>query len=277
MIITKISDGFGNQLFMYACGYAVSRHLDTKLMLDTSYLDTNRLRHYELDKLNICYDKMFGVSVCRYYPLKVLCRKIVHAYMKWRYRFLYEKSGVSYDFNTKDIKNNTYLFGYWQSEKYFLSYRDELLKMFTPKYVLSEGCIDYVRQVKACQSVAVHVRRGDYVALGNCLGTEYYDEAIKIINSRITNPVYYIFSDDLSYAKLIFDEKQGTYKYVEYLSDNLSLDDFFIMKECNHIIMANSSFSWWAAWLNNNADKIVICPKIKQWDGDFYPKNWINL
>ena len=277
MIIAKISDGFGNQLFMYACGYTVSKRLHTKLMLDISYLDTNSLRSYELDKLNICFDRKFTVLALKFYPLKVLCRKIAHAYMKLCYKYLYEKSGCGYNDNVRGATNRTYLFGYWQSEKYFSDCRCDLLKMFTPRYELSEGCKYYIEQVRACQSIAIHVRRGDYVALGNCLDTSYYDKAIDIINSQVENPVYYVFSDDLDYAKQIFTHKRGIYKYVEYQSDNLSLDDFFIMKECRHIIMANSSFSWWAAWLKSNADKIVICPKIEQWDGDFYPESWMKL
>lgn len=277
MIITNISGGFGNQLFMYACGYAVAKRLGTKLKLDISYLATDNLRDYELDKLNIRYDSMFSVFFCKYYLLKVICRKLVHAWMKCRYNFFYEKQGYTYDDTIKSVPNNTYLYGYWQTEKYFVDCRKDILKMFTPKYALSKGCKDYIQQVSKCQSVAVHVRRGDYVALGNCLGPEYYDRAVETINSQIQNPIFYVFSDDMEYAKEMFVGKQGTYKYVEYKSDNLTLDDFFIMKECRHIIMANSSFSWWAAWLNDYADKIVVCPKEKQWDGDFYPNNWIKL
>ena len=277
MIIAKISDGFGNQLFMYACGYAMAKRFNTKLMLDVSYLDTNVLRRYELDKLNIYFNRLFSVSDYKFYPLKVLCRKLVHIWMRCCYHFFYEDKGSGYESNIQHLSNNTYLFGYWQSEKYFLNYRSDLLKMFTPKYKLSDGCRDYIKEVGTCQSVALHVRRGDYVELGNCLDVKYYNEAIEKINSQITNPIYYVFSDDLEYAKQMFAEKVGIYKYVEYKSENQTLDDFFIMKECHHIIMANSSFSWWAAWLNNYMDKIVICPRIKQWDGDFYPKDWIKL
>ncbi len=276
MIITRISDGFGNQLFMYACGYATSRRLYAKFMLDISYLDTSSLRHYELDKLNICFDGRFTVSACRFYLLKVICRKIVHVYMKLRYKYIYEKSGCGYN-NINNATDGTYLSGYWQSERYFSDYRCDLLKMLTPRYELSAGCKSYIEQVCTCQSVAVHVRRGDYVVLGNCLDTLYYDKAIDIINSQVNNPIYYVFSDDMDYAKHIFAHKDGIYRYVEYESDNLSLDDFFIMKECHHIVMANSSFSWWAAWLNTHEDKIVVCPKRKQWDNDFYPESWQKI
>lgn len=277
MIITKISDGLGNQLFMYACGYALSKRLNTKLKLDISYLDTSPLRTYELNKLNICFDILFTVDPCRYYLLKVFCRKIMHAWMKCRYSLFKEKYEYKFDSDILNIKDNTYLNGYWQSEKYFKSYRNDLLKMFTPKYELSDGCKNYIHWVHNNNSVAIHVRRGDYVALGICIGNEYYDKAITYIEKKIESPVYYVFSDDLYYAKDMFKDKQGIYNYVKYESSNLGLDDFFIMKECDHIIMANSSFSWWAAWLNNNDDKIVVCPKYEQREGDFYPEEWKQI
>lgn len=277
MIITKISDGFGNQLFMYACGYALSKQLRTKLMLDVSYLDTNSLRSYELNKLSIRYDKLFSVQIFRYYLLKVFFRKLVHACMKFFYKPFYERQIFKYDTSILNVKETTYLFGYWQSEKYFKHFRNDLLKMFTPKYELSEECKSYINQVQACNSVAIHVRRGDYVALGICLSRKYYEEAIDLINRRVKEPIFYVFSDDLEFAKQMFEEKQGLFNFVKYRSTNPSLDDFFIMKECNHIIMANSTYSWWAAWLNNNSDKIVVCPKPKQGKDDFYPDEWVKL
>lgn len=94
MIITKVSDGFGNQLFMYACGYAASKRLNTKLMLDISYLDTSKLRNYELDKLNISYDKIFSTRSMKIYPLKVLFRKIMHGWIRMRYILYKEKNSM---------------------------------------------------------------------------------------------------------------------------------------------------------------------------------------
>ena len=166
MIATKISDGFGNQLFMYACGYAAAQRLNTKLLLDTSFIDTNKLRCYELDKLNIKYDKRFSTEWLKLYPLKVLYRIIVRGWMLSRYTIFKEKKIYHFDLDYPSIQDNTYLYGYWQTEKYFKDCRKDLLQMFTPNYELSSGCKEYINKAHDCNSVAVHVRRGDYVKIG---------------------------------------------------------------------------------------------------------------
>lgn len=276
MIITKISDGFGNQLFMYACGYATSRRLSTKLALDLTYLSTNNLRNYELDKLNTVYDEIFSVDNIQY-PINIAVRKILHLVIRCKYKFFKEKNTYKYDENILNIKQDSYLFGYWQTEKYFKEYREDILKMFTPRYELSQECNSLIEKVKSCKSAAIHVRRGDYVKLGICLDISYYRHAFDILNKKIEGLTYFVFSDDVEYAKKIFKGIKGKFEYVENKSSNSTLDDFFIMKECKHIVMANSSFSWWAAWLNNNPNKIVIHPFDNNKQNDFYPKEWITI
>lgn len=170
------------------------------------------------------------------------------------------------------------MFGYWQTEKYFQYYRNDLLQLLTPKYSLSDGCKSYIRQVQKCNSIAVHIRRGDYVKLGICLDSSYYQKAFEHLEQKIRDITYFIFSDDLNYTKQMFStDKQKKFEYVKYESNNPTLDDFFIMKECKHIIMANSSFSWWAAWLNDSPDKLVVYPKTDLIHTDFYPKEWIMI
>ena len=277
MIITKISDGFGNQLFMYACGYAAAKRLGTKLLLDISYLATNDLRNYELDNLNIKYDSFFSTDWLRYAPLKILYRKAYHAYIKRKYSFFQEKTAYIYDPNVQEIKDNTYLFGYWQSEKYFIDSKSDLIQMFTPNKELSDGCKRYISMVQNCNSVAIHVRQGDYVDLGICLGTTYYDNSIKKMEQETCNVCYFVFSDDIEYAKELFKNQSGRFEYVQYEALNPTIEDFFIMKECKHMIMANSSFSWWAAWLNKNLNKIVIYPGTNLAASDFYPHQWTMI
>lgn len=277
MIITKISGGFGNQLFMYACGYAAAQRLDTGLILDTSFMDTDNLRSYELDKLNIKYDKHFSTEWLKLYPLKVLYRKIIRGTILARYTMFKEKQTYHFDPEYLNIKNDTYLYGYWQTEKYFKDYRKELLQMFTPRYELSSDCKKYINKANCCNSVAVHVRRGDYVKIGICLDKSYYFHAFEYLEQRMKNITYFVFSDDMEYVHQMFKNAQREIVYVQYTSANPTLDDFFIMKACKHIIMANSSFSWWAAWLNNNPDKQVLYPKTSWADSDFYPKEWTMI
>lgn len=277
MIIIKISDGFGNQMFMYAAAYVLAKRLDAKLMLDISYLDTSRLREYELDKLNIVYDKCFSTRCLKFYPLKVMVRRFFHGMIKMKYAFYQEKKQYFYDTNFNEIRDNTYLFGYWQTERYFKAYRKELLQMFTPRYALSEGCKQYIMQVQHCNSVAIHIRRGDYVRLGICLDSSYYHKSFKLIEEKLKSDItYFVFSDDLDFAKSMLEPNyHRKFEFVKYSSNNVTLDDFFIMKSCKHIIMANSSFSWWAAWLNDNPDKIVLYPNSDN-KNDFYPDEWIG-
>ena len=272
MIIIKISDGFGNQLFMYACGYAAAKQLNTKLILDTSYLDTSKLRNYELDKLNICYYKQFSTAWIKPHFLKILYRKLVHLFMRLRYPILYYQPEFS------QVKNNCYLHGNYVTERFFKKYRSDLLQLFTPKYGLSEGCKRYIQQVKSCNSVAVHIRRGDYVKMGNCLDYTYYQKAFEYIGKYVKNTLFFVFSDDLEYAQQMFNRnEQKNIEYIKYVSDNTTIDDFFIMKSCKHIIMANSSFSWWAAWLNENCEKMILYPELKTEKHDIYPKEWIPI
>lgn len=276
MIYAKISDGFGNQLFMYACCYAVARRLNTKLLLDISYIETNNLRSYELDKLNIVYDKIFKTTFLKYYPLKVLYRKLFHCYIRLFKNIYKEKIVKEFDPAVLYLRDETYLSGYWQNENYFKDFRKDLLQMISPRNNVSAGCREWISKVNGCNSVAVHIRRGDYVKLGICLNVEYYKRAVEyIIASRQEAPRFFVFSDDIEYSKIMMSGICDA-EYVQYATIDGTLEDFFIMKECNHIIMANSSYSWWAAWLNDNPFKIVIC-SMDTGSTLSYPEGWVKL
>lgn len=278
MLITTIHGGFGNQLFMYACGYALSRKKGAKLMLDISYLRTQMLRNYELGGLKIKYDRLFDTGRLHSYPLKVMARKVAHAFFRLTHSYYKERRPYIFDKNlfgrgTKDL----FLYGYWQTEKYFADYREELLPMLEPSYTLSADCVALINRIKENErSVAVHVRRGDYVGLGICLGKEYYEKAIAYVSERVPDARFLVFSDDKQYADELFQSLGVDYEMVSYEVVNPTLDDFFVMKACRHDIIANSSFSWWAAWTNTHQQKIVVCPQQKNPD-DFYPESWIRI
>ena len=276
MIITCIHGGLGNQLFMYACGYAAARRLGTELILDASYLDTQTLRDFELNKLNIKYDKLFSTGFLRYYPLKVAYRKAVHTYWKFKYGLIDERSSKIIEEDLFNISDNTFLKGYWATEKYFVECREDILKMISPSYEVSQGCKQFINVVKESNSVSVHVRRGDRVKIEELVDISYFMDAFHIMETHISNPVYYIFSDDIEYSKNLFGSLKGTFVYVEYKTKNSTIEDLMIMKSCKNAIIANSTYSWWGAWLNNNPSKIVVCP-IKPGYEVFYPINWIQI
>lgn len=277
MIVTTIKDGFGNQLFMYACGYALAKKKRTKLALDTTYLATSCLREYELGGLCIKYDKMYSINNRLPYIAKVAIRKMMHTYMKLRYKQYQEKTTWHYETGLSNIKSACRLLGYWQSEKYFVEYRTEILKMLTPNYETTVSFNSLLQQMQKSNSVSVHVRRGDYVALGICLNDAYYKAAIRMMAEKVDNPDFYVFSDDMEYAQGLFEDmKEANIHFVNYHANNSTIEDFLLMKNCKHNIIANSSYSWWGAWANEYKDKVVICPKRDKKD-DFYPSEWIKL
>ena len=285
MIVVKISDGFGNQLFMYACGYAVAKRNHAELLLDTSILDTNCLRKYELGYLNLFYNKRITVSKYKSRIIMAAARKIKYFQLFKNMNVFEENLGKGFDKEILKVTDNTYISGYWQSEKYFSEYRADLTKQFVPKIERSESVIKLMHEIQSNNSVALHVRRGDYMNIGCQLDMGYYDKAIETIKSINPNKhfVLYVFSDDVNFCKEYFskklhkDDRYIELRYPIYKSDDYTLDDLFLMSKCNHIIMANSSYSWWAAWLNSNDEKMIICPEIGMWKGDYYPDDWLKI
>lgn len=261
MIISKIYAGFGNQLFMFAIGYAKAQQLHTKLALDATYIANDKARTFELSHLNLIYDRLYIFP--RWMPrwLNVPLRKVFQAFIGLKYKRYIEKSPYVYDPYIAELGDDIWFSGYWQNEKYFAAFRSDILSMLTPSFTLSEGCSRFIDDVKNCISVAVHIRRGDYVKLGITMDDSYYKEAVKLIEVKIHNPVFYIFSDDKEYATSLFKDSSVIFHIVNYIGKDSTIEDFLIMRSCKHIITANSSFSWWAAWSNENNDKIVVYPK----------------
>jgi len=267
MIVIKLSGGLGNQLFQYSIGRKISLNIKTDLFVNIDNLKNFRTpREYCLDKLNVC---------CKINPntsgLKIINEKFFH-----------------YD-NNLNISDNILLKGYWQSEKYFKEIKHILLNEITPKINLSNLFIKYKSKIESCESVSLHVRRGDYLTRGNLkfhgvCSLDYYNKAIQHIKERINNPVFFIFSDDINWVKgnlMINFEK---YFISNYNIFDTQFDEFFLMSKCKHNIIANSTFSWWPAWINQNSNKIIIAPI--NWfsesnknvnSNDLIPDNWVKL
>ena len=192
-----------------------------------------------------------------------------------------EKS-LLFDENLLKLKGNEFVKGYFQTEKYFFEIRDILINQFTIKQQLSQAAKAYVNEIHTkTTSCSIHIRRGDFVSdekasivHGTCNLT-YYKKAIDFFTSKFEKPHFFIFSDDISWSKENLKITNAT--YIEYKS--IPHEDIFLMSLCNHNITANSSFSWWGAWLNQNKDKVVISPK--KWlvdkENEVACKNWIQL
>jgi hypothetical protein len=183
-------------------------------------------------------------------------------------------------------QDNIYLDGYWQSEKYFVDIRTILLNELTLKSKIDDINKRFTNRMLDSQSVSIHIRRGDYVSdqnnykLFGVLGLDYYNKSIKYMLEKVNNPEFFVFSDDPDWAEknikinapLIFIKHNSLKNY----------EDIRLMSSCKHHIIANSSFSWWGAWLGSNNDKIVIGPSVyyrgaEYKDSDRMPIDWIRM
>lgn len=280
-IYIELTGGLGNQLFGYAFGYALSRKLGAELCLDTSMQDNGRVRELELLNYDVIYDRRITYIYSEGLFHRAVTNKIRRRHLiGWHTRIYREKEAMVYDKQVQEVHSDTYFKGFWQSQQYFSDYREDLLKMFQPKGKRSNSVGQIMETMSRTNSVAMHVRRGDYVSIGCNLDMEYYDRALELVNKNAGNaPYVFVFSDDIEFCKNYFSKYSGkmNFTYPEYESENKTIDDLLLMSRCRHIIIANSSYSWWAAWLNQNSEKIVVCPQTGIWGKDFYPEEWLKI
>ncbi len=296
MIILRVRGGLGNQLFQYAAGKSLALHHHTSFKLDLYFYSTHRNRKFELKNFNI--------------PIELASRDEVHEFTGRNpvERFLHKRENYlrcpsvfaqpHYHFYSDyfGLPDHLYLSGYFQSEKYFKQIVAEIRNWYTTTKPLDSVNTKLSEEMASMDSVAVHVRRGDYTnQYASFFGTvpdAYYQKAIKEIQSRITNPKFFIFSDDIAWARknLMLDHAV----FVEHNQGDDSFKDLLLMSRCKHNIIANSTFSWWGAWLNRNPDKVVIAPQVwfreSYYEGkvpvyptriyntkDLIPEEWIRL
>ena len=296
MIIVSIFGGLGNQMFQYACGRALAKHHDVELKLDNSYLadkserENFTVRDYELDVFNIKEEVSNIIEVRNFVPDLWNCNKsdllkykLIRLFNGNKYYF--EKKKFIFDPKIEQIKGNSYFYGYFQTEKYFSDIRKDLLQTFTLKNEPDNQNKRLIEKIKVENAVSVHIRRGDYHdSPFNLLDMEYYLNAIELIKQKVENPKFYIFSNDYEWVVENFGSLALEKTIVDFNFAGKSYLDMILMSYCKHNICANSSFSWWGAWLNQNQTKIIITPK--QWfkneeytdtTYDLIPENWIKL
>ncbi len=257
MIIVKIKGGLGNQLFQYAYGRYLSLKLNKKLKFDLSFYQQQDFRKFELQCFNVNHSGLIN------FKDKIFI-KGAHHFPKFFNNYLIKESGDNFDSPILDVDKNYYVDGYWQSDRFFKSIADVLKKDFQIKESLSDANKSLIKTIKNTNSVSVHFRRGDYVSIPankdyNVCTKEYYSKALEIIESKTKDPRYFVFSDDIEWVK-----NNIKFKHKHTFIDNnvnKSYVDLYLMSLCEHNIMANSTFSWWASWLNQNPKKIVIAPR----------------
>jgi hypothetical protein len=294
-----IIGGLGNQLFQYAIGRHLSIIGKTSLKLDLTQLEerpssnTYVVRSYELDRYNLKVQIAEKKDIAFFKSDNSLTSRVfIRIKKRLRMINLIKEDGFEFEPEIFSSRKNIYLDGYWQSEKYFYQINEKIRDEITLKEDLlaeinnSPGLRDVLIQIARTNSVAVHFRRGDYIRdpllkkhYAECL-PEYYNQAITLINTRTSLPRYFLFSDEPDWLKTtVYFREQGT-----IIENNPAFIDLYLMSICKHNIIANSSFSWWGAWLNNNPQKIVIAPQkwfadeeVNKQTKDLIPDKWIRI
>lgn len=283
MIITKLIGGLGNQMFQYAAGRSLAHANNTQLKLDISGYNNQKgitPRSYMLDIFNIQSNYANKTEIYKFRGNNILLRIFkMNPYIMEKQFYFDPKIHI--------VKDNSYLDGYWHSEKYFKNIEQIIRQEFTYINKPDKTNKELIKQIDSCNSVSVHVRLGDYVEdektnqfHGVCR-LDYYKAAITHEARQVKSPHFFVFSDDPGWCKANLHLKYPT-TYVTNNHGGKDYEDMRLMSECKHNIIANSSFSWWAAWLNQYPDKTVIAPK--KWFNDksintrdLIPKSWIKI
>jgi hypothetical protein len=301
MVTVMLRGGLGNQMFEYALGVALAQANKTALKLDTVWLHDRLPKkkntcfaHFNLDIFTLndspCLTNLSQAAQRVPVPglwlginLMTTGTRILAGAKK-----LIRERTDRFDSRILEERGDLFLIGYWQSEKYFADVAEEVRKAFRFKHPLEGEAKEISRQIRSTNSVSLHIRRGEYVALENIVGKTdlaYYERAASYMNERsktmgIEVPTFFVFSDDiewckeklkLPFPKVYLDQASAGPKDSHHLQ---------LMSLCRHNIIANSTFSWWGAWLNANPAKIVVAPK--RWypnntKEDLVPERWIRM
>lgn len=263
MVIVRMQGGLGNQLFQYAL-YEAIRSQGTEVRADLSDYTSHRdARDYELGKLGLCVQEADRRELHRFYADNTRMRDRAFRYTIGRGRYRKEKC---YDYEPWVLQTTEgYLSGYWQSERYFRHISGKLRSSITFQNIDTPDIRYYEEQMQGEHSVSIHLRRGDYEQnrelYGEICTPEYYRRAVQSIREQVQDPVFYIFSDDPEWGEhLIREAGVDRMCTVQGHTGANAYKDLYLMSRCRHHIIANSTFSWWGAWLDGREGKLVITP-----------------
>ena len=291
MIYMRLKGGMGNQMFQYAFGLKLATKLNTKLKLDlSSLLDRSKgdfvYRNYDLTAFNIDHNFIQSPEILNQI-FKIKSRKIAKFIMRVAHKNRHFIKESDFHFQptliSEALADNFYE-GWWQSPKYFEGIEETLRIHFQFKHELLSSSQDIHNEIITTNSICLNVRRTDFLTVDNLNTTskEYFMNAARKMADLVENPNFFIFSDDvdwcrknldLGYSQQVVDHSHKGYKFTNYMQ---------LMTACKHYIIPNSSYAWWAIWLNTNQNKNVIAPK--NWfndtsidTSDLVPKDWIRL
>lgn len=292
LVICNVIGGLGNQMFQYAAALGLATVRGQSLYLDLSDFSGYRLHNgFELSRV---FEGEFALAeewqlrqVLGWRGIRSI-RKVLKRSQLAALRSSPFVVEPHFHFMSEffDSPDNCYLVGHWQSERYFKVIEDTIRRVFTFKTSLSARNQELAGEIASCNAVSLHIRRGDYAknaktnATHGLCSLEYYQAAIQYVSDQISRPDFFIFSDDIAWVKdnLKIDMP---HQYIDHNQGSESYNDMRLMSLCQHHIIANSSFSWWGAWLNPGSEKLVVAPK--KWFAnerdikDLLPQGWVAL
>lgn len=267
------TDGLGNQMFQYAL-YLAMRARGYNPKINAGFANRSQVHYgfeitedFEISQLPVVFNSRFGGGVVTFFD----------RYLSWLTCYKEDMEKYSEEvFSTKKY----FVIGYWQDERYFKHIDEEVRRAFTFRNI-DELNLKLGKDMTQCNSVSLHIRRGDYLKYPQyqVCTPSYYKKSIELIIKRVEAPVFYIFSDDLEWSNNFIKEFGVNYKLVSINRGRDSYKDMYLMTQCRHNIIANSSFSWWGAWLGTYKDKIVIRPDewIRNRKKNPCPNRWIRV
>lgn len=285
--------GLGNQMFQYAFKLALNKEGIKSDISLSNFLYQNHHNGFELNKaffIDLSFSqKMLCFILSNAKPLyknkysRFFLKFFILNIRRAKFEIYNERIEFLYD---EDVfkKNKTFFIGTWQVENYFSNIENTIQNSFKFKKPEDKLNVELEKIIRQTNSVSIHIRRGDYLKpqWKNILGfidhKIYYNNCISHIENLVDKPTFFVFSDDTAWVQnnlnienaLFISNNKSKYSYI----------DMYLMSICKHNIIANSTFSWWAAWLNTNPDKIVLMPE--KWinnneNSGIYPKNWIKI
>lgn len=282
MIIVRLNGGLGNQMFQYAAGRRAALAHKTILKLDRESFDSSSpvRRGYSLG------DFAIQAEIATKKDLERVATRTIR--LPWdrrrNTRYIKEKH-FHFDPQILKLPDNSYLDGYWQSEKYFLDCEKIIRRDLKLESAIGRKATEILQKVKNSNSVSLHVRRGDYAKSPHTrvhhglLPSTYYQQAMSLISKALADPIFFVFSDDPGWVRR---NLKITFPAVIVSGQTRDFEDLMLMSACRQHIIANSSFSWWGAWLNRNPNKIVVAPK--RWfreksidTSDLIPDDWLRI
>lgn len=293
MIIINLQGGLGNQMFQYAFGKTLSTKLKIPLYFDLSFYELSEnakhtIRSFDLGifEIPIKVAPKNKIRGCTHPAYAQRCLNSFGLFTK----SYFKESPIAFN-EYSLVFNSAYFDGYWQSEKYFKSFSELIRNEFRFKNAFNFESNNLSKEIlKNKESVSIHIRRGDYISssltnkIHGVCSIKYYKEAINMMKEKLQDPFFYLFSDDIDWLQDNIIDGLNNFQIIRHNNGQDSWQDMALMTKCKHHIIANSTFSWWGAWLNPNPLKLVIAPD--RWFADknlndqtknLIPENWVRL